>query len=71
MLKRIAEILGNTLRTSAGKTAAVAATPDLLGSLGNLLEHEDEQGREGGRCPRDGLSAFPLSGHRLVLPAYR
>lgn len=53
ILKRTAETLGNTLRTSAGKAAAVAATPDLLGSLGNLLEHEDGQGRQGGERPRD------------------
>lgn len=46
ILKCTAEILGNALCTSAGKTAAVAASPDLLGSLGNLLEHPDGQGRE-------------------------
>lgn len=49
ILKRTTEILENTLRTLAGKAAAVAATPDLLGSLGNMLGHEDGQGREGKR----------------------
>ena len=44
ILDRVVEILGNTLCTSAGKAAAVAAAPDLLGSLGNLLEHENGQG---------------------------
>eukprot|EP00903_Cladosiphon_okamuranus_P007954 g7678.t1 len=44
-LGRTAEVLGNALCTSTGRAAAVAATPDLLTSLGNLLEHEDGQVR--------------------------
>jgi len=48
-LRRAAEILGNVAKTGPGRAAAVAATPDLLGSLGNLLEHEDDQG--GIPCP--------------------
>ncbi|CAM9726556.1 unnamed protein product, partial [Pylaiella littoralis] len=45
-LRRTTEILGNVAAgTASGRTAALAATPDLLGSLGNLLEHKDGQVR--------------------------
>ncbi|CAN0247848.1 unnamed protein product [Ectocarpus fasciculatus] len=42
---RVTEILGNTSGSISGRTAALAASPDLLSSLGNLLEHDDTQVR--------------------------
>ena len=45
-LRRTATVLGNVFRTAPGRAAGVAATPDLLGSLANLLEDEDGQGEE-------------------------
>lgn len=45
-LRRTETVLGNVFRTVPGRAAGVAATPDLLGSLANLLEHEDGQGEE-------------------------
>lgn len=60
ILKQTAETLKNTLRTSAGKAAAATATPDLLGSLGNLLEHEDGQGKSREREGSGPVIVFPL-----------
>lgn len=41
---RVTEILGNTSGSVSGRTAALAASPDVLSSLGNLLENDDAQG---------------------------
>ncbi|CAM9442039.1 unnamed protein product, partial [Hapterophycus canaliculatus] len=46
-LRRATEILGDVFATASGKAAAMVAAPDLLGSLGNLLEHEDAQVQSG------------------------
>lgn len=49
---RLTEILGNTSGSVSGRAAALAASPDLLRSFGNLLEHDDAQGDSGGvRAP--------------------
>ncbi|CAM9398268.1 unnamed protein product [Ectocarpus sp. 8 AP-2014] len=42
---RLTEILGNTSGSVSGRAAALAASPDLLRSFGNLLEHDDAQVR--------------------------
>ncbi|CAM9136319.1 unnamed protein product [Ectocarpus sp. 12 AP-2014] len=42
---RVTDILGNIFRSVSGRTAALAASPDLLRSFGNLLEHDDAQVR--------------------------
>ncbi|CBJ48689.1 conserved unknown protein [Ectocarpus siliculosus] len=42
---RVTGILGNTSGSVSGRTAALAASPDLLRSFGNLLEHDDAQVR--------------------------
>lgn len=50
-VRRVTEILGNVFAAPPGKAAAMAAAPDLLGSFGTLLEHEDGQGDGGNSCP--------------------
>ncbi|CAM9617614.1 unnamed protein product [Ectocarpus sp. 4 AP-2014] len=42
---RVTEILGNISGSVSGRTAALAASLDLLRSFGNLLEHDDAQVR--------------------------
>ncbi|CAB1111974.1 unnamed protein product [Ectocarpus sp. CCAP 1310/34] len=42
---RVTDILGNVSGRVSGRTAALAASPDLLRSFGNLLEHDDAQVR--------------------------
>ncbi|CAM9846661.1 unnamed protein product [Scytosiphon promiscuus] len=42
-LRHITEILANVIATEPGKAAAIVTAPDMLGSFGNLLEHEDAQ----------------------------
>ena len=59
-LRRTETVLGNVFRTVPGRAAGVAATPDLLGSLANLLEHEEGQG--------EGMPVFLESPRSLVWP---